>query len=134
MRPALEDHMQRIEAAIITGEAAMGALHKLTPDQVTKRSLEAALMIGAYQLHVQREVFEPCARHPDARVRTAAAELRLECAGLRERLHVGVRGMASTPPELRQFATRSRAFNAAIRRHFIKVRALIKDAEQSAAA
>lgn len=128
MQQALEDRIGRIEAAIAAGEALMrGPLP--SGKELAKRTLEAGLMVGAYQLHVQREFFDRYAEHPDPDVREAVAALQHECATLRGQLHGSVRKTAAETPDPQGFARAARLYNAAFREHFSKVRALVARVE-----
>lgn len=128
MLRALEDRIGRIEAAINAGEALInGPLP--TGAELAKRALEAGLMVGAYQLHVQREFFDRYATHPDPEVRDTTEALRRECSALRGQLHGSVRKTAAEAPDPNHFARTARLYNAAFRSHFGKVRALVARVE-----
>lgn len=132
MRRALDERIERIEAAMHAGEAVLAG-EAPSGDLLARRTIAAALMVGAYQLHVEREYFDRYAAHPDEAVRTAARALREECAALRARLHAGARKTAAEAPDPADFTGKARAMNAAFRDHFAKVRALIDRAEPRAA-
>jgi len=130
MQRELEERIGRIEAAIAAGEALLSGPPP-SGDELAKRTLQAALMVGAYQLHVQREFFDRYADHPDAGVRDTALALRAECSALRGQLHGSVRKTAAEAPDPAHFTRTSRLYNAAFRQHFGKVRALVARAEAS---
>lgn len=126
MARTLDDYLNRIEAAVNEGEALLRRPQGHSTRAAVQKCVDAALLIGAYQLYVHRELFDPLARHPDERVRKAVREIKVEGIALGENLRVAVRGLAtgSGEPDAATIAAQSRIFNPLVRAHIAKVRDL----------
>lgn len=124
MKRDLDDYLNRIEAAVTEGEALLRRKPEISAQAAYQKCVDAALLIGAYQLYIHRELFDPLAQHPDARLRAAACEIKIEGIALGEKLRTVVRGLSASgrKPELEEIAAHSRAFNPLVRAHVAKVR------------
>jgi len=126
MARTLNDYLDRIEAAVDEGDALLRRPQGHSTRAAVQKCVDAALLIGAYQLYVHRELFDPLARHPDEQVRAAVREIKVEGIALGENLRVAVRGLAtgSGEPEPATIAAQARIFNPLVRAHIAKVRDL----------
>ncbi|MFX7006067.1 hypothetical protein ABTI13_19165, partial [Acinetobacter baumannii] len=64
-----------------------------------QKCAEGVMLIGAYQLFVHRELFEPVMRDGDAYQRKLACELKVECIALTDALRTAIKNfMAQEMP------------------------------------
>lgn len=132
----LEAFLARIEAAVADGEARLrtpgGAANG---DDALCKCIDGAMLIGAYQLYVHREWFDPLSRHDDPRIRATVVELKTECIMLAADLRDRVKAISQTNPlDLERLRAEARSSNALVRSHIAKVRALIAALDRVTAA
>lgn len=93
MLRTLAEYHQRIEAMMAEGDALLAARDPAASERAKQKCADAALLIGAYQLHVHRELFQPMLASGDPVQRARAADLKTECIALTEDLRFRVRDL-----------------------------------------
>lgn len=126
MDEGLARYVSKLERSMAEGDALMAARDPATAARTRQRCIDAVMLVGAYQLYVHRELFEPMARTGDERQRKMALELKVECIALTDALHKGIKNfMAQEMPfDWDYLAGRIEGYNGIMRAHLAKVRAL----------
>lgn len=136
MPRSLDDYLDRIETMLDAGDGLLRRDRPVSPREALQKCVDAALLIGAYQLFVHRELFDPLGRHPEPAVRDAVRELKVEGIALSENLRVAVRAVAAVQgePDLGVIGAQARNFNPLVRAHIDKVRKIAHTIHQLSAA
>lgn len=126
MLERLNYYLTKIEASIVEGEKLVATRDPELAGRIRQRCVDAAVLIGAYQLFVHRELFEPMMRDGDELQRRTVCDLKIECIALTRDLQSSVKAFATSeePLDWLALATRSNGFNHLIRVHLSRVRAL----------
>ncbi|MGL4313684.1 MAG: hypothetical protein ACRCSO_06800 [Sphingomonas sp.] len=120
-------YIARIEASMAEGEALIARRDPVQAARVRQKCAEGVMLIGAYQLFVHRELFEPVMRDGDAYQRKLACELKVECIALTDALRTAIKNfMAQEMPfDWDSLADRVQQYNRIMRAHLAKVRTLL---------
>jgi len=135
MDEGLARYVSKLERSMAEGDALMAARDPATAARTRQRCIDAVMLVGAYQLYVHRELFEPLMRSGDERQRKMACELKAECIALTDALHKGIKNfMAQEMPfDWEYLAGRVEGYNSIMRTHLAKVRSLATTIEGDAA-
>lgn len=126
MTASLEYFLLKLETSMTEGETLLATRDDALTGRIKQRCIDAVVMVGAYQLFVHREVFEPLMRDGDDYQRRTACELKAECIMLTQDLRDSIKGFMArdTPLDWQQLRARVAGFNTVVRAHIAKVRAL----------
>lgn len=126
MSNSLDYFLVKLETSMADGAVLLASRDDAQTLIVRQRCVDAVMLVGAYQLFVHRELFEPLMRDGGDYHRRAACDLKAECIMLTQDLRDSVKAFMAddAPLDWDQLTARVHGFNAVVRAHIAKVRAL----------
>ena len=124
---SIDDYLTAIERLLRQGDLVVrGGVSPGKVQTTTLLSTEAALLIGAYQLFMHREVFEPLANSSDPVTRQRVLNVKIECITLADDLRRNVRDLLTEDytQNWAAFVAKVDWFNRRMRRHIADVRSI----------
>lgn len=136
MQRTLDAYVAKLEESMADGQAILAQRDPALAARFKQRCVDALVLVGAYQLHVHREIFEPLMRDGSPEKRRIACDLKVESIAFSDALRSGVRDFikSDAPVDWDHLAGRVNSHNQVLRNHIAKVRELSRSVELPRAA
>lgn len=126
MQNTLDGYVAKLEESMAGGQSILAKRDPALAARFKQRCVDAMVLVGAYQLFVHREIFEPLMRDGTPELKRVACDLKVETIAFTEAVRAAVREFTQSeaPVDWAHVSGRVKSNNQMLRAHIAKVREL----------